>query len=422
MLADILLIIAAIASILLVMILTKIYWDKRGEKKMGFFKTPEENEEMKKKKEEEEWKKSAAYKFGLSQGEEREILKSIYHAETDMGFADNLEKLSDIDFIDKLFPNLSPKDKLKVFYYGHYSHDIIYRDNKESTYCLECGTDVEEEHRFCPACGKNEFGIKIESTPKKMQKKWKASIIILTIVACLSLMLLSAQILDVNISGLVSVDKNQDSTIVEKQNPIVTATSDVTAGTAPLTVQFYGEANNFDGSIVEWWWYFNDDISTLQNPSYTFENEGYYEVRVLVIDDAGSVEENIIHIKVNAPPPPEPPTYQDEEFRSWIKTTSSDIAYYMEQRLYAGIDAIYSGDYTKHKEWAQLEKDRYEQALLEIDNFKLSEYCNDIREDLKLAYSNYITAMNYYIDGDWDNAGIYEDIGTDYAEKVARKL
>lgn len=103
--------------------------------KMKVFKTEEEKEEIRRKKLEEQWKRSAAYHVGATEKDDRDIMKEIMNIEMDLSY-DYAEKksLTDLDVIDKFFPKLSAKEKLKIFYYGHYIHERIYFTNKQKMF------------------------------------------------------------------------------------------------------------------------------------------------------------------------------------------------------------------------------------------------------------------------------------------------
>lgn len=202
---------------------------------------------------------------------------------------------------------------------------------------------------------------------------------------------------------------------MEKEEPesfTVTINANPSTGVIPLTVSFTSSYNGADTVIFYYWDFGDDHTSNETNPAHTFQTYGTYIVTLTVTDGDTTNSDSIsIHVQT-----------EDAQFRSWIKSTFSDIAWYMEQRLNAHIDAIWSGDYEMHKYWAEREKKQHEEALLELDDFKLSSSCESIRNDLGLAFENYIIAMACYMRGDRDTGGYYEDIGTDYVEEAARKL
>ncbi|MCB9884916.1 MAG: PKD domain-containing protein [Planctomycetes bacterium] len=67
-------------------------------------------------------------------------------------------------------------------------------------------------------------------------------------------------------------------------------TSDVTGGSSPLTVNFTDNSYSSDpGGVLAWAWDFDGDSvvdSTLQNPSFVFQNCGSYDVTLTVFDAA----------------------------------------------------------------------------------------------------------------------------------------
>ncbi|AKB27731.1 Chitin binding protein [Methanosarcina siciliae T4/M] len=74
--------------------------------------------------------------------------------------------------------------------------------------------------------------------------------------------------------------------------PVANFTADVTSGIAPLTVQFYDESTGV--IILDYAWDFDNDgivDSTLQNPSFTYEAAGTYNVSLTVSNTGGSSTE-----------------------------------------------------------------------------------------------------------------------------------
>jgi len=58
------------------------------------------------------------------------VLKEIHHIHADA----MIDGIPDLEPINKLFTNLTSKDKLKIFYYGHYVTDSIYQEKKNKTF------------------------------------------------------------------------------------------------------------------------------------------------------------------------------------------------------------------------------------------------------------------------------------------------
>ena len=89
------------------------------------------------------------------------------------------------------------------------------------------------------------------------------------------------------------------------QRPVAVASSNVTSGFAPLTVQFTGSASHDpDGSIAGFAWSFGDGgTSTLDNPSHTYAAKGAYTATLTVTDNQGLTDSASIGITVTDPPP-----------------------------------------------------------------------------------------------------------------------
>ncbi len=87
--------------------------------------------------------------------------------------------------------------------------------------------------------------------------------------------------------------------------PIVNFIANPLEGCTPLVVQFTDLSSAPTSTIVSWNWNFGDPISgiantsTLQNPTHTFYNPGYYTIKLTVTDDHGCVKtltkNNYIH-------------------------------------------------------------------------------------------------------------------------------
>jgi PKD repeat protein len=81
--------------------------------------------------------------------------------------------------------------------------------------------------------------------------------------------------------------------------PTLTASADVTNGTAPLTVHFTATTT---GKVVQYAWTFEDGTFSLaQNPVKTFPVPGTYHARLTVSDSSGNTVTNEIPIYVTAP-------------------------------------------------------------------------------------------------------------------------
>ena len=278
-----------------------------------------------------------------------------------------------------------------------------------------------------------------------MKKGTKVLLIILVILACISISLMSTALLDIDLVFF----SNENATEKETFFTISGNISNYYVKPSHILIDFeissYGSTEwNYSATdnetsillpsgVIK---SFNYSVKAgypkyLLNVSWRYVDGGYGESNTLDFINDGS--ENIsfeieisknkeIVIEITSPESVRSQYYQPEEFRSWIKATSKNIAWYMEKRLYAHIDAVEGGDYTEHKHWAEQEKERYLEALLEINEFKLSGEDESIRIDLICAFENQTIAMDYYMSGDVDTGGIYENIGADYLEEVKRKL
>ena len=91
--------------------------------------------------------------------------------------------------------------------------------------------------------------------------------------------------------------------------PTVSASASPTTGTPPLTVTFTGTANDPDGKIVSYRWYFGDGgSSTETNPTYIYNKGGNYTVALEVTDNGGATSMAFVPISVVDPEVPAPPT------------------------------------------------------------------------------------------------------------------
>ena len=86
---------------------------------------------------------------------------------------------------------------------------------------------------------------------------------------------------------------------VSGQPPTCTASASTTSGVAPLAVKFSANANDPDGTIVQYVWTFDDgDFSFAQNPVKSFPAPGVYNVRLTVSDNSGNTITKAIPITV----------------------------------------------------------------------------------------------------------------------------
>ncbi len=100
-------------------------------------------------------------------------------------------------------------------------------------------------------------------------------------------------------SSMVSFVWNVTDTVVNMA-PVAVATADVDSGPSPLTVNFTGSNSMDDSGIVSYLWDFGTgEVSTLENPTYTFENQGIFEVTLTVVDEGGLEDTTAITIEVD---------------------------------------------------------------------------------------------------------------------------
>ncbi|TVR81554.1 MAG: PKD domain-containing protein [Chitinophagaceae bacterium] len=88
------------------------------------------------------------------------------------------------------------------------------------------------------------------------------------------------------------------------EDPVANFTSDTTQGCIPLDVQFT-DLSNINPAATSWIWDFGDgNTSTAQNPLHTYEDEGIYDVSLIVMNDLGCSDTITIadYIMVGEPP------------------------------------------------------------------------------------------------------------------------
>ena len=107
------------------------------------------------------------------------------------------------------------------------------------------------------------------------------------------------------LTGSASIEITVDEP-TENQAPIANASSDVTSGIMPLTVNFSSEGSVDDIGIVSYLWDFKDgSTSTQLNPTHTFTQAGVYAVLLTVTDAEGLTDTDTVTINVetgNLPP------------------------------------------------------------------------------------------------------------------------
>lgn len=101
--------------------------------------------------------------------------------------------------------------------------------------------------------------------------------------------------IDVHLLKATSIDNNGGSssdeitvTIIENSEnvPVANFAANITNGTTPLTVTFSDQSTN---TPTSWQWEFGDgSASTLQNPSYSYNNVGTYTVMLTATNEFGT--------------------------------------------------------------------------------------------------------------------------------------
>jgi len=164
---------------------------------------------------------------------------------------------------------------------------------KKPQRCNACGAKLDDDSMFCTQCGEKvvkfeevagEIDEIIREEPELIQsprrkKGMKALLIGLTIIACISLFLISATLLNIDI-----VD-----TIFENKPPTVSISTDSTFSYCSSGVLFEIDADDTDGLIQSCYVDFGDGIiSQGYNFVHEYEKAGIYTVIVTVTDDKGN--------------------------------------------------------------------------------------------------------------------------------------
>ncbi len=86
----------------------------------------------------------------------------------------------------------------------------------------------------------------------------------------------------------------------EPSPPVADFSADVTSGYEPLTVQFSDESVPGSGTITSWSWNFGDgDTSAEQNPEHTYQNDGVYDVSLMVTNSNSLTDELVLDEYIN---------------------------------------------------------------------------------------------------------------------------
>jgi len=108
----------------------------------------------------------------------------------------------------------------------------------------------------------------------------------------------NSQNLDARLSSISYVPGNR--------TPIAKIKQDKTVGAKPLTVKFSGnESLDYDNDTLTYAWFFTEDTaqSSEENPEFTFEEDGIYDVRLRVSDTEGNTSTSNTKIMVGNDPP-----------------------------------------------------------------------------------------------------------------------
>lgn len=119
------------------------------------------------------------------------------------------------------------------------------------------------------------------------------------------------QQLVVTTSGVYSVVVNSglcqttDSTLVSVSTPVVFFEVADTIGCAPLTTSFFDLSTSNLDPIVSWQWQFGDATSsTVQNPTHTYPNSGFYTVTLSVLTANGCQTSYTRTVEIQIQPSP----------------------------------------------------------------------------------------------------------------------
>lgn len=110
-------------------------------------------------------------------------------------------------------------------------------------------------------------------------------------------------------AGLIDTDTITITVGVANEAPVAVATSDVTSGEAPLTVQFTGSNSTDDVDVVGYSWTFGDGSapSTDADPVHTYTGVGTFTATLTVTDGGGLTDTATVEITVTQPPTNEAP-------------------------------------------------------------------------------------------------------------------
>ncbi|WP_198439843.1 ThuA domain-containing protein [Pareuzebyella sediminis] len=108
----------------------------------------------------------------------------------------------------------------------------------------------------------------------------------------------NSQNLDARLSSITYLPGNRE--------PVAQIENDKAVGAAPLTVQFSGATSfDYDSDALTYDWFFDSDSSQSSeiDPTFTFEKEGIYNVRLKVTDAKGNTNTTFTKVMVGNDPP-----------------------------------------------------------------------------------------------------------------------
>lgn len=94
---------------------------------------------------------------------------------------------------------------------------------------------------------------------------------------------------------------NRISYIEGNRVPVAKIAANKVIGSSPLTVEFSGaDSQDFDKDDLSYQWYFEGDEiqSSEENPAFTFQKDGFYNVRLVVTDKEGETNETVTKVLV----------------------------------------------------------------------------------------------------------------------------
>lgn len=108
--------------------------------------------------------------------------------------------------------------------------------------------------------------------------------------------------------------------------PSAQLNTNVTQGTAPLTVNFDGSASSDqDGEITDYQWNFGDgETGSGKQIQHVYKNAGSFTAKLTVTDDDGANDTTSVMINVNPPSPPPAEPAKPGSATDWLKKRQPD--------------------------------------------------------------------------------------------------